>query len=280
MRIVLLFVMVLDHADSQRKGFIEAVRMLHVAMQVEAPWTPELAQSYYENLQGCEFHFQASVKNTAHNGNIIAAPRTHEFRQYCKDLLAATTMESFNATAQRIRAQFPKATTWLKWWTNPLHAVLLFPAFRASLLHQDLQAFARNPKTTNICESQHRNYYRYLKKLNLPLVLACVNGFHYCTQQVADAEAVATGLRPLTVRDKSAIIRKTAVFSRHMEFDNGVRPPTKTSEHNIDMEYTGKGKKARTAPAPAESSDHLAMRRNIVAGKRVISVLSVLPSHV
>ena len=272
MCIVLLFVMVLDHADSQRKGFIEAVRMLHVAMQVDAAWTPQLAQSYYENLQGCEFHFAASVKNTAQNGNIIGAPRMHEFKQYCKELLEAATMESFNATAQKIRAHFPKATTWLKWWINPLHAVLLFPAFRASLLHQDLQAFARNPKTTNICESQHRNYYRYLKKLNLPLVLACVNGYEYCTQQVADAEAVATGSRPLTVRDKSAIIRKTAVFSRHMEFTEGLRPPTKTSEHTIDKEPAGKGKKARTTPeVPSQTSEHLTMRRKIITGKRVVT---------
>jgi hypothetical protein len=275
--IVLQFVMVLDHADSQRKGFIEAVRMLHVAKQLEAPWTPELAQSYYENLQGCEFHWAASVKNTAHNGNIIAAPKTLEFKHYCKQLLEATTMESFNATSNKIRAHFPKATTWLKWWINPLHAVLLFPAFRASMLHQDLQAFAKNPKTTNICESQHRNYYRYLKKLNLPLVLACVNGFHYCTQQVADAEAVATGSRPLTGRDKSAIMRKTAVFARHMEFDNGIRPPTKTSEHNIDKEHAGRGKKAKTG-SEVPSETHVAMRLNIVAGKSALS--SVLTSHV
>jgi hypothetical protein len=60
----------------------------------------------------------------------------------------------------------------LEWQCRPLHAVLIFPAFRSSLLHQDLQEFAKNPKTTNLCESQHRNYYRYLKNLNLPLVFA------------------------------------------------------------------------------------------------------------
>jgi hypothetical protein len=84
---------------------------------------------------------------------------------------------------------------------------------------------------TNVCESQHRNYYRYLKKLNLPLVLACVNGFKYCTQQVADSEAVETGSRPLTARDRNAIVRKTPVFARSMEYDGGARAPVSTLEH-------------------------------------------------
>ncbi len=151
--IVLNFVLVVDHADSQRKGFIEAIRMLHVFKNLASSWTEALATSYITHLQGCEFHFKASVKNTAHNGNIVSALKVTEFKEYCTEMLSAQNMTAFNSVASKIRAHFPKATTWLKWWVNPLHAVLLFPAFRSSLLHQNLQAFTRNPKTTNLCES-------------------------------------------------------------------------------------------------------------------------------
>lgn len=167
--------------------------MLHVAKNVDRQWSTELAQSYLQHLQGCEFHYQSSVKNTAQNGNVIPANKISAFKEWCQQMLTVTSMDEFTVVERNIRAHFPKAAKWLKWWVNPLHAVLIFPAFRSSLLHQDLTEFARNPKTTNLCESQHRNYYRYLKKLNLPLVLACINGFHYCTQQVADSEAVLTG---------------------------------------------------------------------------------------
>jgi hypothetical protein len=228
---------------------------------------------YY--FQVCEFHFKASVKNTAHNGNIIPHLNASNFKTYCSEMLAATTMDDFNAAASKIRSHFPKSTTWLKWWINPLHAVLLFPAFRSSLLHQDLRDFAANPKTTNICEAQHRNYYRSLKTLNLPVVLACIHCFHYCVQQVADAQAVSTGSRQLTMRDKSAIIRKTAKFARDMEFEGGIRPPTHTSEHKI-----AELKRAKQAPplqqpqlqtfAPDES-DVIQMRKNIVRGNIVAS---------
>jgi hypothetical protein len=187
------FVLVVDHADSQRKGFVEAVRMLHAAKMLGASWTADLAQSYLVHLQGCEFHYQSSVKNTAQNGNIIPANKILFFKECCNEMLKVQSMEEFKTVENKIRGHFPKVAKWLKWWVNPLHAVLIFPAFRSSLLHQDLQEFAKNPKTTNLCESQHRNYYRYLKKLNLPLVLACVNGFHYCMRQIADAEVVEIG---------------------------------------------------------------------------------------
>lgn len=271
--ILLQFVMVVDHADSQRKGFIEAVRMLHERLNLQSAWTQDLANSYLKHLQGCQVHYLSSVKNTAHNGNIVPAIRAEEFNQYCRDMLTAPSMEVFNSIVQQLRSHFPKCVTWLKRWVNPLHAVLIFPAFRASLLHQDLQEFSRNPKTTNLCESQHRNYYRYLTTLNLPLVLACINGFHYCVQQVADAEAVSKGTRPLTSRDRNAIVRKTATFARNMEFEGGVRPPVKTSEHLLKKSKTTSSQSSAAMvssdvvrlEAPI-SPDHIKMRQRIVDG--------------
>ena len=113
-----LFVLVVDHADSQRNGFMEAVRMLHEVSNLQKPWSAELAQTYLVHLQGCEFHWKASVKNTGHNGNIIPAARNHEFKALCGNMLASKNMDDFNAAAQQIKAHFPKASTWLKWWMN------------------------------------------------------------------------------------------------------------------------------------------------------------------
>ena len=92
--IVLMFVLVVDHADSQRKGFIEAVKMLHVTLRLETPWTQELADSYLENLQGCEFHYAYSVKNTARNGTVIPNTRIAEFKGLCKAMLTTTSNQS------------------------------------------------------------------------------------------------------------------------------------------------------------------------------------------
>jgi hypothetical protein len=79
------------------------------------------------------------------------------------------------------------------------------------------------------------------------LVLACVNGFKYCTQQVADSEAVETGSRPLTARDRNAIVRKTPIFARSMEYDGGARAPVSTLEHLPERQKRPKNKTAASA---------------------------------
>ncbi len=78
------------------------------------------------------------------------------------------------------------------------------------------------------------------------------------------------------MRDKAAIVRRTATFARHMEFEGGVRPPTKNSEHNVPQ------KKPRTAtPVQAASSQavasgevddgHIQMRMKILKGTVTLS---------
>lgn len=131
--IELHFVLVVDHADSQRKGFVEAVRMLHAAKMLGASWTADLAQSYLVHLQGCEFHYQSSVKNAAQNGNIIPANKSLFFKECCNEMLKVQSMEEFKTVEIKIRGHFPKVVKWLKWWVNPLHAVLIFPAFMKDL---------------------------------------------------------------------------------------------------------------------------------------------------
>jgi hypothetical protein len=104
-------------------------------------------------------------------------------------------------------------------------------------LCQDLKAFLALPTTTNICESTHRNYYRFLQVKHLPLVVAAFQCFKYCQHQMRDIKAVATGLRPLLSRDKSQLQKargKLAVLNSRMDdYDGGVRAPTHTSEHQL-----------------------------------------------
>ena len=120
-----------------------------------------------------------------------------------------------------------------------------------NILCQDLQAFLAMPTTTNICESTHRNYYRFLQVKNLPLVVAAFQGFKYCQQQIRDINAVATGLRPLSERDKSKLKsngKKDAERARADEWDGG-RAPTHTREHLLKPPpIKGRGEAAKSQP--------------------------------
>jgi hypothetical protein len=175
--ITLRFYLILDFADSQRKGFVAAIKTLHEIHYRSIPWTMDMEQNCMKHLRGCEFHYKQSVKNTANNGNVVPHFKVRDFTAGCDAMLAATTMTEFEAATTSVLTAAPKARTWLKWWLNPLHACLIFPSFRTHELNQDLHEFLRLPTTSNICESNHRNYYRYLKVKHLPIVVAAYQCF-------------------------------------------------------------------------------------------------------
>ena len=56
----------------------------------------------------------------------------------------------------------------------------------------------------------------------------------YCDHQLRDVKAVETGLRPLRVRERGALVaRKSAAKTREDEWDKDGRPPTHTKEHRL-----------------------------------------------
>jgi superfamily II DNA helicase RecQ len=94
-------------------------------------------------------------------------------------MLTAETMDAFEHATASVLSTAPKCKTWLRWWLNPLHACLIFPSFRTHMLNEDLRKFHTLPTTTNLCESNHRNYYRFLQVKHLPIVVAAFECFKY-----------------------------------------------------------------------------------------------------
>ncbi len=280
--IILRFYLIVDFADSQRKGFIAAIQRLHEIHCRSTPWTRDMEQNCMKHLKGCEFHYKQSVKNTAHNGNVVPHFKAREFTAGCEAMLTATTVTAFEAATNSVLIAAPKAKTWLKWWLNPMHACLIFPSFRTHELNQDLREFLQLPTTSNMCESNHRNYYRYLQVKHLPIVVAAYQCFMYCQHQIRDITAVATGLKPLRGREKSALFMKSAARTRSDEWDAG-RPPVATSEH-----FKLPDKRAPTpsvqmlADAAPSTPPHIKLRQEIIRGnglsKRcIIEILTRFP---
>jgi RecQ family ATP-dependent DNA helicase len=178
-KIFLKFTMIVDFADSQRKGFIAAIKQLHDINCKSTQWTTEIEQSYLAHLKGCEFHWLQSVKNTSHNGSVVPHWQRKEFTDGCRAMLTAETMDAFEHATASVLSTAPKCKTWLRWWLNPLHACLIFPSFRTHMLNEDLRKFHTLPTTTNLCESNHRNYYRFLQVKHLPIVVAAFECFKY-----------------------------------------------------------------------------------------------------
>jgi hypothetical protein len=94
-RLILKFFVIVDFADSQRKGILLAVKKLHESKCTSAPWTLQLEQSYMHHLKGCEFHYKQSVKNTSNNGSVVPYQNQGRFNAGCNAMLTAQTMEDF-----------------------------------------------------------------------------------------------------------------------------------------------------------------------------------------
>jgi hypothetical protein len=94
-RLVLKFFVIVDFADSQRKGIMLALKMLHESQCPSAPWTRQLEDAYMQHLKGCEFHYKQSVKNTSNNGNVVPYHKQNDFKAGCHSMLTAQTMADF-----------------------------------------------------------------------------------------------------------------------------------------------------------------------------------------
>ncbi len=93
--LILKFYLIVDFSDSQRKGFLAAVKALHEMHCAETEWSTELEQSYVKHIKGCEFHYKQSVKNTAHNGSVVPHWKQSDFKTGCQSMLDAQTMADF-----------------------------------------------------------------------------------------------------------------------------------------------------------------------------------------
>ena len=116
-----------------------------------------------------------------------------EYKRLTQAMYTAATMEKFNAAVTELGQCFQRASKWLSWWTAPAHAGLIFPAFRASQLGEELRAFHNMPTTNNITESHNRKVNRFIAYKEMPPLAAVHDAFKYCEMEVRELSAIQSG---------------------------------------------------------------------------------------
>jgi hypothetical protein len=217
---------VVDFSDSQKNGFVMAVKQLWQE-HCRAEFTEEDSRRFLANLKGCYFHFMQSVRNVKNNGNIVPASKVSEFEALTNEMYRATTMQVFESTVNEIRQKFPKSKTWINWWTQPGHRILIFAACRSSELEEELRNFYNMPTTNNVVESNNRNVNRFLSYKDMPIVVAAFDVFRFCKHETRQLDGIRSGLIVPQAREAS---RRSIVSTLSDEYTDGRRVPTTTKE--------------------------------------------------
>ena len=270
--IELLFdVCIVDFADSQRKGFIHAVQMLHQeAFGTSAPFDES---RHLAKLKGCKFHWKQSVKHCSHNGHVVPDALRHEFITLSTQMETAGTMDGFNDAVRTIERRFPGARTWLKWWTNVLHGVLIFPAMRSHILREDIEAFYKKPPTNNITEANNRATARFIDYNHLPVVLAVRKCFLWAQLELRQVQQITEGILHVGASRRAKLTdrmhRTGGAFRqasrndvRREEYEDGNRAPVSTQDHSkksaSQSAIGGGSKRAKVVIVPTgTSSEHI-----------------------
>jgi superfamily II DNA helicase RecQ len=263
----LLFdVCIVDFADSQRKGFIQAVLRLHrEAFGASAPFDEN---RHLAKLKGCKFHWKQSVKHCSHNGHVVPDTLRHDFASLALQMETASTMNDFNDAVHMMERKFPGARTWLKWWTNVLHGVLIFPAMRSHHLYEEIEDFYKKPATNNIVEANNRATARFIDYAHLPVVLAVRKCFLWAQLEVRQVQQITEGILRVGAGRKTKLTERiqhsggafrqasrTAV--RNEEYENGNRAPVSTLEFSMtsaSQSAIGSRKRAKVVIVPPGSS--------------------------
>ena len=129
-------------------------------------------------------------------------------------------------SVEHLGQRFQRASKWLSWWTAPAHAGLIFPAFRASQLGEELRAFHNLPTTNNITESHNRKVNRFIAYREMPPVIAVHDAYKFAAMEMRELLAIRSGFIALSSRNKQQRRR----LSQQDEYDTG-RAPQTTREH-------------------------------------------------
>ena len=217
---------VVDFSDSQRNGFISAVRKLW-HKNCSTPFNESHRQQFLANLKGCLFHYKQSVKNVKNNGNVVNSSMTTLFQTISDRLYDAATTIEFERAATDLLARFPKAKTWLNWWTQPGHRLMIFKAYRNEELQEEFAAFYNMPTTNNVVESNNRNTNRFLSYKEMPVVIAAHDVFKFCRLELNQLHGIRTGAVVVHRREG---VRRDIMTARSQEWTEGRRAPTSTTE--------------------------------------------------
>jgi hypothetical protein len=198
-----LFAFVLDHADSQRKAVYQAIGRLILEEKNEAAYragngqTPEdwekellvkaeaLGREAFEKfVRTCYYHFIASRTKLLSNERFVSGAHQGKFVELTREWVRGTdddadrgdpiSEDRFHATVTELRRIAPRATRWIDWWANPIHASTIFPAFMA----MDRDTMVGTARSNNAAETLNRDEKRVLPQ-NVGLPSAIMYSYTY-----------------------------------------------------------------------------------------------------
>jgi hypothetical protein len=250
-----------DFSDSQRSGFLQAVEALW-RQKFSGDFSVALRQSFAAKLKGCYFHYCQSIKSVSHNSHVVPSGMEDEFNHMAHAMYKATTMTQYNSAVSGISQRFPRANKWLAWWTAPSHAGLIFPAFRASELGQELHTFHNMPTTNNISESHNRKVNRFISYKEMPPVIAVHDAFKYCGMEVRELVAIRSGSAKVHKRERA---RLTMQESRKDEYpDLGRAPQTCTELLGSEKKRSATSQVASAACPPSPMNPAILAMRQVI----------------
>jgi hypothetical protein len=124
----------LDFADSQRKGFLRAIGQYLLNKEGKLDTEDDFVeqadargQTFSKYVHGCYFHFKQSVQKLQSTKAIVPDEKSKKWNK-CIKLLMSEDEKDFQQAVDDIPDEFPAAENWLRWWLMPVHAEMIFPS--------------------------------------------------------------------------------------------------------------------------------------------------------
>lgn len=177
-------VLLVDHSDAQRKAIYRAMGLVLLEMKGETvnatgmdpeKFKKQLTEKADEmgrvalekSLKGCLFHFEQSVHRIMSNARFVPIDKRSAFRDHINTIKSTPAQAEFIQVMKKMERLAPGTSDWVKWWSNPLHAKLMFPSY-APMGHEK---FSAAETTNNRVEANNRDMGRCVRS-KLPIAEA------------------------------------------------------------------------------------------------------------
>ena len=138
---------VVDFSDAQIKGFSMAYAQFFSS---DGENKDDLFEEAKSKLKGCNFHFRKSLTGVTRS---LEDEDATQFKDTVDSMIQVLDVDGLDALRCQLENQFPDFVPWIRWWTQPRIAVLLFRAYQT----MDKDVWASLPDTTNAVESLHQS---------------------------------------------------------------------------------------------------------------------------
>jgi hypothetical protein len=124
------------------------------------------------HYEGCDFHYKQTVTGVAKSHDSVPPAKVNEWKRLTGLLKTEPDEGKFDEHVAAIRRKFPMTKAWLKWWTRPRVAAMIFKCKKT------MSAENSKGTTNNHAESNNRDQKRFLE-LNLDFAPAAVQKYMY-----------------------------------------------------------------------------------------------------